>query len=113
MQKAVKKYKNDPNVRFYFVHTMDKAADPTADARKYITENNYSFDVLMDFRNKETQSSAVAKNFGITAIPTKIVIDADGFVRFNTVGAHADVNNAVMELSAMIEFSKGAVQPKS
>jgi thiol-disulfide isomerase/thioredoxin len=106
MQKAVNKYKNDPNVKFYFVHTMDKAADPTADARKYITENNYSFDVLMDFRNKETQSSAVAKSFGIKAIPTKIIIDADGFVRFNTVGAHPDASTAVMELSAMIEFSK-------
>ena len=106
MQKAVNKYKNDPNVKFYFVHTMDKAADPTADARKYITENNYSFDVLMDFRNKETQTSAVANSFGIKAIPTKIIIDADGFVRFNTVGAHPDADTAVMEISAMIEFLK-------
>ncbi|SDL54799.1 Thiol-disulfide isomerase or thioredoxin [Pedobacter sp. ok626] len=113
MQKAVNKYKNDPNVKFYFVHTMDKAADPTADARKYIKENNYSFDVLMDFRNKETLSSAVAKSFGIKAIPTKIIIDADGFVRFNTVGAHPDADTAVMELSAMIEFSKKPVLPKS
>lgn len=113
MQKAVNKYKNDPKVKFYFIHTFDKSADPTTDARNYITENKYSFDVLMDFRDKQTQTSAVAKSFGINAIPTKIIIDADGFVRFNTVGAHTDVNTVVMELSAMIEFSKERVQPKS
>lgn len=106
MQKAVNKYKNDPRVKFYFVHAFDKTANPTADAKKYITENKYTFDVLMDLKNKQTETSAVAKSFGINAIPTKIIIDPDGFVSFNILGAQMDPDIAVMELSAMIEFSK-------
>jgi thiol-disulfide isomerase/thioredoxin len=106
MQKVVDRYKNDSTVKFYFIHTLDKTPDPTTDARNYIAENNYSFDVLMDFRDKQTRRSPVAESFGVNAIPTKIVIDPDGYVRFNTVGGNRDMEVAVMELSAMIEFSK-------
>lgn len=106
MQKTVDKYRNDPKVKFYFVHSFDKTANPTVEAKNYITENKYTFDVLMDLKDKKTGTSAVAKSFGINLIPTKIIIDPDGFVSFNVVGAQMDTDIAVMELSAMIEFSK-------
>lgn len=107
MQMAVDKYKNDPNVVFLFVHTMDKGeADPTAAAKKYVTDNHFSFEVLMDLRDKSTQASKVAKLYGVSAIPTKIVVDPQGNIRFNVSGFGGLNEIAVEELSAMIEIAR-------
>ncbi|QEH42461.1 TlpA disulfide reductase family protein [Chitinophaga sp. XS-30] len=107
MQMAVDKYKKDTNVVFLFIHTMDKGeADPTAAAKKYVTDNHFSFEVLMDLRDKSTQESKVAKLYGVSAIPTKIVIDPQGNIRFNVSGFGGLNEIAVEELSAMIEIAR-------
>src|SRR5690606_5039902 len=82
MQKAVDKYADDPNVMFLFVHTWDRVNDPTKDAKDYVVSNNYSFEVLMDLRDVETRESAVAKAYGVRGIPTKVIIDPKGQIRF-------------------------------
>lgn len=110
MQQAVNKYKNDPDVQFLFVHTMDKGDDnATASAAKYITDNKYNFRVLMDLRNKQTGQSAVSAAYGINAIPTKVVIDAKGNIRFQVTGFKSLDDRAVTELSAMIEFARKSI----
>lgn len=107
MQKAVNKYEKDQNVKFLFLHTWEKGSgDPTAGAKKYIVDNNYSFDVLMDLRNPATTESAVAKAYGVSGIPTKVIIDPNGQIRFITSGFSADEEKAVNELSTMIEFAR-------
>lgn len=106
MQKAVDKYADDPNVMFLFVHTWDRVNDPTKDAKDYVVSNNYSFEVLMDLRDVETRESAVAKAYGVRGIPTKVIIDPKGQIRFNTSGFSADEEKAVNELSAMIELAR-------
>lgn len=107
MQKAVDKYKNDPNVKFLFLHTWEKGGgDPTANAKKYVTDNKYSFEVLMDLRDPKTNASAVASAYKVDGIPTKIIIDTHGQIRFSTSGFGADADKAVKELSNMIAFAK-------
>lgn len=107
MQKAVNKYKEDQGVKFLFLHTWEKGSgDATVGAKKYIVDNNYSFEVLMDLRNPETTESAVAKAYGVSGIPTKVVIDPKGQIRFVTSGFSADEEKAVNELSTMIEFAR-------
>ncbi|GAA0886383.1 hypothetical protein GCM10009120_49820 [Sphingobacterium siyangense subsp. cladoniae] len=107
MQKAVNKYKKDSNVQFLFLHTWEKGGgDPTQNAEKYITDNNYSFKVLMDLRDPKTNASAVASAFKVSGIPAKFIIDPKGNIRFNTSGFSADEDKAVEELSNMIEFAK-------
>ncbi|MFD2598213.1 TlpA family protein disulfide reductase [Sphingobacterium corticis] len=107
MQMAVDKYKDDPNVRFLFLHTWDKGStNPTKDAKDYVTANNYTFDVLMDLRNPETKQSSTASAYKVSGIPAKFIIDPQGQIRFSASGFSADAKKAVKELSAMIEFSK-------
>ena len=107
MQKAVNKYKNDPNVKFLFIHTWEKGSgDPAVNAKKYVTDNNYTFEVLMDLRDKDTKVSAVAKAYQVDGIPAKFVIDVNGQIRFDSGGAAIDEEKAVEDLSAMIEFAK-------
>ncbi|WP_293931831.1 TlpA family protein disulfide reductase [Sphingobacterium sp. UBA6645] len=107
MQKAVNKYKEDPKVEFLFLHTWEKGSgDATQNAKKYIVDNSYTFEVLMDLRDPETKQSAVASAYQVEGIPTKIIIDPKGNIRFNTSGFSADADKAVKELSTMIEFAK-------
>lgn len=105
MQKAVNQYKDDKDVRFLFLHTWERGAgDATANAKKYVTDNKYSFEVLMDLRDPSTKESAVAQAYKVDGIPTKVIIDPQGRIRFETSGFSGDDETAVKELSAMIEF---------
>lgn len=107
MQKAVDKYKDDKDVRFLFLHTWERGAgDATASAKKYVTDNKYSFEVLMDLRDPSTKESAVAQAYKVDGIPTKVIIDQQGRIRFETSGFSGDEDTAVKELSAMIEFAR-------
>lgn len=107
MQKAVNKYKDDADVQFLFIHTWEKGSgDPTLNADKYVTDNKYTFQVLMDLRDVSTKQSAVAKAYGVEGIPAKFIIDPKGQIRFDSGGSSIDEDKAVEELSAMIEFAK-------
>lgn len=107
MQTVVNKYKDNADVVFLFIHTLDKGTqDPTIDARDYVEKNNYTFRVLMDLRNKNTQKSKVATDYQLTGIPTKFVIDKKGQIRFKLIGFGGGQDAAVNELSAMIDYLK-------
>jgi peroxiredoxin len=103
MQKAVDKYSDDENVEFLFVNTWERVEDKLENARKFITNNNYTFHVLMDTENK------VVTDFKVSGIPTKFVIDGNGNIRFKSVGGDDNIDRLVDELTAMITLaSQGA-----
>jgi thiol-disulfide isomerase/thioredoxin len=107
MQMAVNKYKDDPAVAFLFIHTWERGeGDATENARKYITDMKYTFQVLMDLKDKETATNKVVEAFNITGIPTKFVIDKNGKIRFRMTGFSGGNDAAVEELSAMIELAR-------
>lgn len=107
MQAAVNKYKNDPDVVFLFIHTLNQGnGDATADAKNYIDNNHYTFRVLMDLRDKTTHKSKVADDYQLQGIPAKFVIDRKGRVRFKLTGFGGGNESAVNELSAMIDYVK-------
>ncbi|MCD0487778.1 TlpA family protein disulfide reductase [Pedobacter sp. MC2016-14] len=109
MQMAVDKYKDDPNVKFLFVHTLERVADPIADAKRFLTNNNYNFNLYMDIKNPVTKKNDTANSFGIAGIPTKIIVDGDGMIRFTTSGFSGGNDVVVAELSAMIDQAKSPI----
>lgn len=106
MQNVVNKYKNDPNVKFLFIHTWEKVADPTADAKKYLADNHYELPLFMDLKDPATKVNKAVAAFGVKGIPAKFIIDGNGFIRFNVSGFGGATEKAIAELSAMIELSK-------
>lgn len=105
MQMAVNKYKDNPNVKFLFIHTWEKGeGDAAAAAKKYIDDNKYPFQVLMDLKDPETGSNNVVESFGITGIPTKFILDKNGNIRFRVTGFSGSNEAAVKEISAMIDM---------
>lgn len=107
MQKALDKYKNDPNVAFLFVdtwesqETMEKRAKEVSE---FITKNKYSFNVLYD--EKDTSDTyKVVSSYKVDGIPTKFVLDKTGKIRFKSVGGDSNADKLVNELTTMIELA--------
>jgi thiol-disulfide isomerase/thioredoxin len=106
MQMAVDKYKNDPTVRFLFIHTWEQGDSATQSAKKYIEDMKYNFQVLMDLKNKATGANAVVESFKVSGIPTKFIIDQNGNIRFRMTGFSGGNDAAVEELSVMIDLAQ-------
>ncbi|HWJ89731.1 MAG TPA: redoxin domain-containing protein [Flavisolibacter sp.] len=105
MKMAVQKFKNDPNVKFLFIHTWERQEHATDSAKAYVTRNNYPFQVLMDLKNAEGVNPVVS-SYKVEGIPTKFVIDGKGNIRFRFTGFAGGEDAAVEEVSAMIELAK-------
>jgi thiol-disulfide isomerase/thioredoxin len=108
MQLAVNKYKNDPDVKFLFIHTWEQGTEPLKDARDYLTENHYTFDLYIDPRDdpEKMNTNKTVELFGVKSIPQKFVINSKGIIRFQVSGFHGGDDAAVEELTNMIEYCK-------
>ncbi|TDO24539.1 TlpA family protein disulfide reductase [Pedobacter duraquae] len=113
MKLAVDKYAKDPNVVFYFVDTEETIADYKAEIAKYIKEKKYGFNVLFDNKAPNAKATGetfdqICKAFSISGIPQKIIVDANGNVRFITVGFKGSATELADEISTMVELTKAA-----
>ncbi|WP_428654313.1 redoxin domain-containing protein [Runella sp.] len=105
MQKAVDKYKNDPNVAFVFVDTWQTEEDKRKNAADFIEKKKYTFNVLLDDKDE------VVTSFKVSGIPTKFVVDKSGNIRFKSVGFGGNTDILVEELSTMIALANENSQP--
>ncbi|HZW69890.1 MAG TPA: TlpA disulfide reductase family protein, partial [Hanamia sp.] len=103
---AQNKYKNDPNVKFLFIHTWERDNNATAEAKKYVQDHHYNFEVLMDLKDPETKENKVVSSYGVTGIPAKFIIDPQGNIRYHLTGFDGSNEEAVNEISMMIENAK-------
>ncbi len=74
LNKFAKKYQQ--SLAFYAVDIQEDSDK----VGEFITKNNYTMTTLLD------NDGTVAKNFRISAIPTTIVIDKDGLIKFRKSG---------------------------
>ncbi|MES2651988.1 MAG: TlpA disulfide reductase family protein [Bacteroidota bacterium] len=89
-----------PEVVFLFIATQETGEDPTARVKTYVKDNKFPLNVLMD-----EKKSTVASAYKVTGIPTKVVIDKNGKLRFTTNGYQSDAE-LIDELEAMITLTK-------
>jgi peroxiredoxin len=77
------------------VGVLAVAADDSEDAmRQFMTENGYTFPVMLD-------GNSAAAQYGVRAIPTTVVIDPQGRVVKTLIGATnaADLSKLVDDLT--------------
>ncbi|MFL5738836.1 MAG: TlpA family protein disulfide reductase [Flavisolibacter sp.] len=103
MQKMVSRYKDDPNVQFVFVDTWENVENKKKNAADFVSNNKYSFHVLLD------EDSKVVDQFKVDGIPTKFVIDKNGIIRFKSVGFGGNEDKLISELTAMIDMASQQV----
>ena len=104
MQKAVDKFKNNKDVVFLFIDTWENSKNPLPEVKKFIEEHNYSFNVLFDLKDPVSKKSEVVASYGAKGIPAKYIIDKEGNIRFKLVGFSGSEEQAVNELSEMIDI---------
>ncbi|HTM98204.1 MAG TPA: TlpA disulfide reductase family protein [Pedobacter sp.] len=110
MQKAVDKYKNDPNVVFLFVNTWQTEENREKLVKDWAAANsNYTFNVLLDTKNpKDPSKFEVIEQYKVEGIPTKFIVDGNGNIRFKKVGFSGSADVTVKELDMMIALAKGS-----
>lgn len=104
MQAAVNKYKDDPEVEFLFIDTWQSEKNYKELVDNFIKENHYTFHVLFDEMKDRAKATVTA--YGVKGIPTKVVIDKEGFIRFQSSGGSDDVEKIVNEMETKIDLVK-------
>ena len=104
MQKVVTKYKDDENVVFFFVDTFESGENRLQEVTDFIKKNNYDFHVLIDPKVQDSNAYEVAKKYGISGIPTKVIIGPNGRIKFKSVGYSGSAEKIVSEIDTMVEI---------
>jgi thiol-disulfide isomerase/thioredoxin len=112
MQMAVDHFKDDPNVLFYFIDTMENSDGYEKNARDYMKEKGFTFNVLFDAKKNPRQngknqvvfSQMNAINHSM-AIPRKMFLK-DGFVRLTEEGYGGSPSRLADEVIAAVELLK-------
>ncbi len=98
VQQAAAYFKNDPNVVFLFVNTRE--GGPIGRVQSFVARQSGPFTVPMD------RDQHVANSYGVLGIPTKVIIDPKGRVRYRSLGFSGNTEATAEELTLVIEALK-------
>ncbi len=108
MAAAQEKMKDD-GVKFVFVNTMeDKAA---AEVNSFLTDRKLDFYTVLDRAERGTKS--LTDKLAINGIPTKMVLDADGRIRFKDVGWSGSEDKLLEKLKTQVQLIKDEKKGKA
>ncbi|AUP78926.1 TlpA family protein disulfide reductase [Flavivirga eckloniae] len=110
MQKLIEKYKDNENIVFVFINTLDSGFKTYEDRVKtvtnYMVKKKFNFNNLFDTMDEDTKSFDLASKYNINSIPTKIVIAPNGKVKFKSLGGGAGQDNALItKMDLMIRLA--------
>jgi peroxiredoxin len=106
MQKVVSKCKDNPNVLFLFIDTWETDGDYSAEVKKIISDNKYSFNVLLNEKNDDGKQDKVVTQYDVNSIPTKFIIDKNGNIRFKYIGYEGNTDALINKLTSIIDLVK-------
>ncbi|HPI73304.1 MAG TPA: redoxin domain-containing protein [bacterium] len=97
LQQVYERYQKNPNVLILALNTWEREQGPQREqlVRRFINENNYTFQVLFDANYVE--------KFGVTGIPTKFIIDKHGQIAFQSIGFNGG-EEMIQEMTAEIDL---------
>ncbi|MBO0932653.1 TlpA disulfide reductase family protein [Fibrella aquatilis] len=98
VQQAAAYFKNDPNVVFLFVNTRE--GGPLSRVQSFMARQTSTFTVPLD------RDQRVADSYGVLGIPTKVIIDPKGRVRYRSLGFSGNTDATAEELTLVIEALK-------
>lgn len=108
-QMAVDRYKDDPNVEFYFIDTQETKADFKKKVADFIKQKGFTFNVLFDqgeVGKQSKQYDAIAQLLHNSGIPFKVIIDANGRLRWSMTGYHGSPTGMADEIQYVIDYLK-------
>lgn len=108
MQLAVDKYKNNKDVQFFFIDTREKKNNYQELVKSFLLENKYTFKVLYDEKGSDGVQNKYYTKYKLIGIPTKLIIDRNGIVRFEKIGYSPNMSaeQLAADVADMIEQAK-------
>lgn len=103
MQKAVNRYKDNPDIVFLFVNTWERNEQSVEEGTRYMKENQYTFNVLFDLQYA-TNRYQVVEAYNIKGLPNKIFIDKNGYIRCRLTGFNGNNEETLEEITELIEI---------
>src|SRR5690606_9172363 len=103
MQIVKDRYRDNPNVIFLFVNTMERKKDETVrrdQISKLLKDGNLSFNVLIDEESKSGYE--MASKYQVSGLPTQFILDQNAQVKYKLKGFDGHVDVLVEEVSALI-----------
>jgi thiol-disulfide isomerase/thioredoxin len=105
MQKVIDRYKNNPDVQFLFIATMEQG-DALKNVKQFMAKNSYSFTVLLDEKTEDMNLYKAYSNYKAAGgIPYKLILDGNGHIRARSAGFSGNEDEFIAELSAMIDIA--------
>lgn len=104
MQKAVDKYKDNPDVVFLFIDSWEKETNyekRKKEVQAFIESRGHNFQVLLDVES-EGEYEVISK-FGVQGIPAKFLIGRDGNVKYQFSGFSGGTDATFEELDYVIK----------
>lgn len=114
-QMAVDRYKDDPNVEFYFIDTNENDKNYRQKVEDFIKSKGYTFTVLFDEGEPKHQDKVYkdyCKSFKTSGIPFKMIIDGNGRLRWLQCGYHGSPVGMANEISYIIDYLKNENKEK-
>jgi thiol-disulfide isomerase/thioredoxin len=108
VQLVIEKYKNDSNVRILFIDTRERGEDYPQIVRKFMADNHFSFQVLLDEKTPEGKQDQFFRRFDEPYIPARFIVDASGKVSSEEIGLPTSLSDEQMarELELKIEAAR-------
>ena len=95
MRKARDHFKNDSRVQFLFVNTRE--GGPVSRVRSFIEKQPYTGVVPLDVTKR------MSELYGVQGLPTKVIIDPKGRVRYRSLGYNNNPDATAEEITLVIE----------
>lgn len=109
MQELVNEYKADTTVAFVFLN-QEMSVKPFDQRIKEIQQvldmKKVDLDVLLDKRGSDGTPGTISVALGTRALPTKIIIDKNGIIRFRITGAKDDKEDERAFIKQLITMAK-------
>ena len=99
MKKAQEKLAARDDVKFVFVDTWETVDNKNVNSKDFMTKKKYPFYVLMDNEDK------MVKDFEVSGIPTKFIIDKTGNIRFKAIGFEGNTDALADVVVDMVEMA--------
>ena len=106
MKASQEMYAEDKDVQFLFVNTWERDKNYKENVAKFISKNNYPFNVLFDDQRDADSGKILAEKLGIQGIPAKFIVDKEGIIRYQLMGSKPDVDYIKLEMKELIESVK-------
>lgn len=93
MQQLVDQYQKDPDVVFLFIHTFENEAEELLiqNIKSFLKQHQYTFRVPLDLKGQSKLT--LADQLGLKSIPTKLIIDGKGNIRFMENGGNLTIRD--------------------